>query len=96
MILLGKADQVILESLRVTTHVLGRQLAKSMNGEELQARWLGDGILAVAGQKYDSAVDENGNETSSQTPLGLRLNLEARSKELMETKRDEVLAAIRS
>jgi hypothetical protein len=69
----GVAAAIDLDSLRVTTHILGRQLAKSMNGEELQARWLGDGILAVAGQKYDSSVDANGNETTSQTPLGLRL-----------------------
>jgi len=69
----GVAAAVDLDSLRVTTQVLGRQLAKSLNGEELQARWLGDGVLAVAGQKYESTADPSGNETSSRTPLGLRL-----------------------
>jgi len=69
----GVAAAVDLDSLRATTHVLGRQLAKSLNGEELQARWLGDGVLAVAGQKYDSTADPSGNETTSRTPLGLRL-----------------------
>jgi hypothetical protein len=69
----GVAAAVDLDSLRVTRHVLGRQLAKSLNGEELQARWVGDGVLAVAGRKYESTADPSGNETTSQTPLGLRL-----------------------
>jgi hypothetical protein len=69
----GVAAAIDLDSLRVTTHVLGRQLAKLLNGEELQARWLGDGVLAVAGQKYATTADASGNETISQTPLGLRL-----------------------
>jgi hypothetical protein len=69
----GVVAAVDLDSLRVTTHVLGRHLAKSLNGEELQAQWLGDGVLAVAGQKYETTADPSGTETTAQTPLGLRL-----------------------
>jgi hypothetical protein len=69
----GVAAAVDLDSLRVTTHVLGRHLAKSLNGDELHAQWVGAGVLAVAGQKYQSTADPSGSETASQTPLGLRL-----------------------
>src|SRR5436305_14619820 len=30
-------------------------------------------VIEVAGQKYESTADPSGNETSSRTPLGLRL-----------------------
>src|SRR5204862_4504662 len=59
----GVVSAVDLDSLAVTTHVLARSLAKSMNGEELQAQWLRNGAIAVAGQTYASSVDANGNET---------------------------------
>jgi hypothetical protein len=69
----GVVAEVDLDSLSVTNHVVARPFAKSLNGEELQARLIGDGTIAVAGDKYESAVDELGNETASRTPFGLRL-----------------------
>ena len=69
----GVVAEVDVDSLAVTKHALGRSLAKSMNGEELDARWLGNGMLAVAGASYSASVDAQGGETESATPLGLRL-----------------------
>ena len=46
--------------------------AKQLAGPSLDARWLGDGLLAVAGTRYDATTGKNG-ETQSATPLGLRI-----------------------
>jgi hypothetical protein len=69
----GVVAEVDLDSLAVRTHVLSRSLAKSMDGDELQARWLGNATVAVAGTSYVSSADPSGNETLTTTPLGLRL-----------------------
>jgi hypothetical protein len=69
----GVVAEVDLDSFAVTTHALGRRFAKAMNGDGLQARWLGNGTLAVAGQRYASSAAANGGERVSETPLGLRL-----------------------
>ena len=69
----GVVAEVDVDSLAVTKYVLGRSLAKAMNGEELDARWLGNGMLAVAGASYSASLDAQGVETESSTPLGLRL-----------------------
>ena len=59
------------------------------------------GVLQLKGQYYlDGVTIDLGdwwfNVRKSNTEPMLRLNLEARSQELMERKRDEVLAVIRS
>jgi hypothetical protein len=84
----GVAAEVDLDSLAVSTHALGpaRSLfgrlsswlvpaaqAKAANGESLQAQWLGNGIVAVAGTSYRASTDGNGGERQSASPLGLRL-----------------------
>src|SRR5262249_24610787 len=46
--------------------------AKGINGPALNARWLGDGFVAVAGRD-DSAVLDGGNIHISHHPLGLRI-----------------------
>jgi len=46
--------------------------AKGMSGPRLTARWLGDGLLALAGSD-ESAVQEGGRLRVSAWPLGLRI-----------------------
>jgi hypothetical protein len=46
--------------------------AKMLDGPNLSARWLGDGLVAVTGTSY-RATTGNDTETQSATPLGLRV-----------------------
>jgi hypothetical protein len=46
--------------------------AKQLIGPALDATWLGDGLVAVAGTRYDATTGKNG-ETQFATPLGLRI-----------------------
>jgi phosphomannomutase len=64
--------------------------------QELKERFGGEGTVShLDGVSVESA-DWHMNVRPSNTEPLLRLNLEARSQELMERKRDEVLAVIRS
>jgi hypothetical protein len=83
----GVVADVDLRSLAVVNHSLGgpRSLAarlgawlvpsaeaKAIDGPTLSARWLGDGLLAVAGTSYQATIGKDA-ETQSATPLGLRV-----------------------
>ncbi|MFL5969544.1 MAG: phosphomannomutase/phosphoglucomutase, partial [Gaiellaceae bacterium] len=63
---------------------------------ELEERFGGDGEVGHLDGISVDAHDWHMNVRPSNTEPLLRLNLEARSQDLMERKRDEVLAAIRS
>jgi phosphomannomutase len=64
--------------------------------QELKERYAVEGTIShLDGISVDGG-DWHFNVRPSNTEPLLRLNLEARSKELMERKRDEVLALIRS
>jgi phosphomannomutase len=63
---------------------------------ELQERFGGEGEVSHLDGVSVDAEDWHMNVRPSNTEPLLRLNLEARTPELMERKRDEVLAAIRS
>jgi phosphomannomutase len=62
---------------------------------ELEARFGADGTVSHLDGLSVEAADWHFNVRPSNTEPLLRLNLEARSQELMEQKRDEVLAVIR-
>jgi phosphomannomutase len=64
--------------------------------QELKERYGGDGRVSHLDGLSVDADDWHFNVRPSNTEPLLRLNLEATSEELMERKRDEVLAAIRS
>src|SRR5437763_13446276 len=64
--------------------------------EELKQRFGGEGEVSHLDGVSIDADDWHMNVRPSNTEPLLRLNLEARTPELMERKRDEVLAAIRS
>ncbi|HEY4412702.1 MAG TPA: phosphomannomutase/phosphoglucomutase [Gaiellaceae bacterium] len=64
--------------------------------QELKERYAGEGTVSHLDGLSVDAGDWHFNVRPSNTEPLLRLNLEARSKELMEQKRDEVLAIIRS
>jgi hypothetical protein len=83
----GVAADVDLRSLAVATHTLGRARslaarlggwlvpeaeAKAVSGPTLAARWLGSGLVAVAGTSYRATLGKDG-DTQSATPLGLRI-----------------------
>jgi hypothetical protein len=82
----GVVADVDLRSLAVANHLLARPRslarlaawiepaaeAKAIDGPSLNARWLGDGFIAVAGTSY-RATARRGAETQSATPLGLRV-----------------------
>ena len=83
----GVVADVNVRSLAVANHPLARPRslaarlgawlvptaeAKELAGPSLHASWLGDGLLAVAGMRYDATVGKNG-EIQSATPLGLRV-----------------------
>ena len=77
---------VDVRSLKVSSHSLVRRSlaarlgawlvpaaeAKALAGPALDARWLGDGLIAVAGTSYSATIGKN-SETYSATPLGLRI-----------------------
>jgi len=64
--------------------------------QELKERFGPEGVLShLDGVSVDAAEWHMNVRPSNTEPL-LRLNLEARTRELMERKRDEVLAVIRS
>jgi phosphomannomutase len=64
--------------------------------EELQERFGSEGVVSHLDGISIDAKDWHMNVRPSNTEPLLRLNLEARTPELLERKRDEVLAAIRS
>jgi hypothetical protein len=83
----GPAAEVDLGSLAVSYHRLAERrslgtriaawltpaaAAKGVNGTALTARWLGDGLIAVAGRD-ERAVSENDGLHRSAWPLGLRI-----------------------
>jgi phosphomannomutase len=63
--------------------------------EELKGRYGAEGVVSELDGVSVDADDWHFNVRPSNTEPLLRLNLEARSKELMERKRDELLAVIR-
>jgi len=64
--------------------------------QELKERFAAEGKVSHLDGLSVDADDWHFNVRPSNTEPLLRLNLEARSQELMERKRDEVLAVIRS
>jgi hypothetical protein len=70
----GVVADVDLRSRAVVNHSIAqpRSLLKMIEGPSLSARWLGDGLLAVAGTSYGHTI-RNDEETQSSTPLGLRV-----------------------
>jgi phosphomannomutase len=64
--------------------------------QELKERFAQEGTVSHLDGVSVDADDWHMNVRPSNTEALLRLNLEARSRELMERKRDEVLAVIRS
>src|SRR5204863_1870197 len=64
--------------------------------QELKERYASEGEVSHLDGISVTADDWHFNVRPSNTEPLLRLNLEARSEELMERKRDEVLALIRS
>jgi phosphomannomutase len=64
--------------------------------QELKERYAAEGELSHLDGVSVDAADWHMNVRPSNTEPLLRLNLEARSRELMERKRDEVLSVIRS
>ncbi|MGH3025980.1 MAG: phosphomannomutase/phosphoglucomutase, partial [Gaiellaceae bacterium] len=64
--------------------------------QELKERYAGEGRVSHLDGVSVDGDDWHFNVRPSNTEPLLRLNLEARSQELMERKRDEVLALIRS
>ncbi len=67
-----------------------------MKLQELKERFGREGRVSHLDGVSVDADDWHFNVRPSNTEPLLRLNLEARSQELMEAKRDEVLAVIRS
>jgi phosphomannomutase len=68
----------------------------SLKLQELKERYAREGEVSHLDGISVDAADWHFNVRPSNTEPLLRLNLEARSRELMERKRDEVLALIRS
>ena len=70
----GVVADVDLRSRAVVNHSVAqpRTLLKMIEGPSLSARWLGDGLLAVAGTSYRATI-RDGKETQSAMPLGLRV-----------------------
>src|SRR5919204_740674 len=82
----GVVADVDVRSLKVSNHSLVRRSlaarlgawlvpaaeAKALAGPALDARWPGDGLIAVAGTSYSATFGKN-SETYSATPLGLRI-----------------------
>ncbi len=64
--------------------------------QELKERFGGEGTVSHLDGISIDAADWHFNVRPSNTEPLLRLNLEARSRQLMEAKRDEVLAVLRS
>ena len=64
--------------------------------QELKERYAAEGTVSHLDGISVEAADWHFNVRPSNTEPLLRLNLEARSQELMERKRDEVLELIRS
>jgi len=64
--------------------------------QEIKERYASEGTISHLDGVSVDAADWHFNVRPSNTEPLLRLNLEARSEELMESKRDEVLALIRS
>jgi hypothetical protein len=82
----GLIAEVRLGDLAVSYHQLGRSLiarlsawltpsaqAKGLNGPTLTARWLGDGLIAVAGTVNTTTKTKDGGIAYSTTPAGLRI-----------------------
>lgn len=82
----GLIAEVRLSDLTVTYHRLGTSLiarfsawltppaeAKGLNGPTLTARWLGDGLIAVAGTIHTMTKTKEGGFAYSTAPAGLRI-----------------------
>jgi phosphomannomutase len=96
----GQKLSEILEPLRSRYFITGEINTPvsdvALKLQELKERYAGEGTIS---HLDGISVDADGwhfNVRPSNTEPLLRLNLEARSKELMERKRDEVLSVIRS
>jgi phosphomannomutase len=96
----GKPLSEILEPFRSRFFITGelntpvRDVALKL--QELKERYAGEGRVSHLDGISVDADDWHFNVRPSNTEPLLRLNLEARSRELMERKRDEVLALIRA
>jgi hypothetical protein len=82
----GLVAEVQLGDLTVSYHELGSSLrarlaawlmppaeAKGVNGLELTARWLGDGLIAVTGTDQSATRKQDGRLVLASTPDGLRV-----------------------
>jgi hypothetical protein len=65
--------EVDLRTIAVRYHELGMTPLKLAAGSSRSARWLGDGVLAVAGTDAGVFTDGRGNQQQVSTPAGLRL-----------------------
>jgi hypothetical protein len=69
--------EVDLRTLRVRYHTLSERISslatKAAEGPRRQARWLGHGLLAVAGTDSHASVGSNGSEAQWETAAGLKL-----------------------
>jgi phosphomannomutase len=90
----------ILAPLRARFHLTGELNTPvadvALKLQELKERYAGEGRVSHLDGLSIDAPDWHMNVRPSNTEPLLRLNLEARSEALMEAKRDEVLALIRS
>ncbi len=96
----GRKLSEILAPYRERYHLTGELNAPvadvAVTLQELKERFAREGDVSHLDGISVDAVDWHFNVRPSNTEPLLRLNLEARSRELMEHKRDEVLAVIRS
>jgi len=96
----GKKLSEILAPLRQTYFITGELNTPVMDValklQEIKERYAGEGTISHLDGISVEASGWHFNVRPSNTEPLLRLNLEARSEELMERKRDEVLALIRS
>jgi phosphomannomutase len=100
--LVSRRDQAlseILAPLRARYHLTGELNTPvadvALKLQELKERYAGEGRVSHLDGLSIDAADWHMNVRPSNTEPLLRLNLEARSEELMVAKRDEVLALIR-
>jgi hypothetical protein len=65
--------EVDLATMHVTYHGGSRRLAKSVDGPSREARWLGNGLIAVVGTESHRWVDGQGDQQWTMEPAGLAL-----------------------
>jgi phosphomannomutase len=96
----GRKLSEILEPYRATYFLTGELNTPvpdvALKLQELKERYAGEAEISHLDGISVDAEDWHFNVRPSNTEPLLRLNLEARSQELMEQKRDEVLALIQS